>query len=87
MDRTNRYLNTNENTQTDYLAELICLIASLIRSDVFVAVFSVVTFIFSFVFVVGVCGAIELGTASYTVGAPVLVMMLCALFGILRARR
>lgn len=87
MDRTNRYLNTNENTQTDYLAELICFIASVIRSDVFVAVFSVVTFIFSFVFVIGVCGAIELGTVSYAVGAPVLVMMLCALFGILRARR
>lgn len=63
----------------DYFAELVSFVCRLLRSDAFCGVLSTVTFIFSFLFVVGVAGGIEMNLISYAVAIPTLAMLLCAL--------
>ena len=81
MDRANKYVNTVVNTTEyrDYFAELVVALMRVFRSDVFCAVFSLVTFVGSFIFVVGIAGGIELNKISYAVGIPLLAMMTCLL--------
>ena len=81
MDRTNKYMQNVMATDEyrDYFAELIAFVARLFRSDAFCGVLSTVTFIFSFFFVIGVVGGIELNLISYVVAIPTLAMLLCLL--------
>ena len=81
MDRTNKYMNRISTTTEyrDYLAELVCILLRLARSHTFRTVFSAVTFIASFIFIIGIAGGIEMNAVSYAVGIPVIVMMLCVI--------
>ena len=81
MDRTNKYMHNVQNTSEyrDYVAEFIALFLRIVKNDAFRAVFATVTFISSFIFVIGIAGGIEMNLISYTVAIPVLVMMFCVL--------
>ncbi len=89
MDRTNKYMQNVMATDEyrDYFAELVSFLARLFRSDAFCGVLSTVTFIFSFLFVVGVVGGIEMNIISYAVAIPTLAMLLCVLALVHKCRK
>ena len=80
MDRSSKYVIAIENEEVgyrDYFAELISLVFRAFSSNAFRLCFTIVAFIFGFIFTIGVVGGIERNLIPYICAFPLSVMLIC----------